>query len=130
MFFKEIKNKDGKTKEEKIGHTCIIEIKKSPSEKTSSRVEYPILYKRTNGNSIWIEKEIIDQSLFWGYIIRSGAWFKWELNLLEELRKINPDTPPQIQGEKTLVEFLEGNKEITDFLYKKIVDSITSLKAK
>ena len=43
-----------------IGHYCKIVFRKSVNEKTGAQVRYPIRYGRSDGNSIWIEKEIID----------------------------------------------------------------------
>lgn len=106
-------------KSKKIGHNCIVQFKKTINEKTGTKVKYPIIYGRENGNSIWIEREIFDQLLGWNGLKRKGGWLEFSEEMSSELSKIDPETPKQIQGEENLVKFLESKPKITDYLYNK-----------
>lgn len=113
-------------KGKKLGHNCIIQFKKSTNEKTGTKVKYPIIYGRANGKSIWIEREIFDQLLIWGMLKRKVGWLEFIPNLLEELIKIEPSTPKQIQGEENFIKFLESNPKLTEFLYKKFQETLSN----
>ena len=57
-----------------IGHFAKVTVKKSPNEITNLTIPYPIKYGRTNGNSIWIEKEVVDLLFIWEFLTRKGSW--------------------------------------------------------
>lgn len=99
-----------------LGHIAKITVKKSPNEKTNYTLEYPIKYGRTGGNSIWIEREVIDMLYMWGYINRKGAWISCEEDFLSILKNNNFDFPEKIQGEANLNKELENNKDLVVFL--------------
>ena len=93
-------NPDAETVDKKgnpIGHMCKIAFKKSVNEKTGARVRYPIKYGRTNGNSIWLEKELIDMMALWGYFEKSGAWIKFSEDIYEKYKDIA--LPEKVQGQ-------------------------------
>lgn len=107
-------------KSKKIGHNCIIRFKKSTNEKTGNIIKYPIIYGRSNGNSIWIEKEIYNMMLFWGHLKSKGAgWLEFDKDFFEELKKVDETFPTKIQGEDTLIKILESKPKVVEFLYKK-----------
>jgi RecA/RadA recombinase len=106
-------------KSKKIGHNCIVHIKKSINETTGTKIKYPIIYGRENGKSIYIEKEILDQLLIWDMVKVKASWFVFETSVLSELKKIDPEIPEKIQGEGQFVTYLESKPDITDYLYKK-----------
>ncbi len=114
-------------KSERLGHNCIITIKKSPNERTGQKVKYPVLYGRKDGNAVWTEKELFDQCIWFGMMKRKGAWVEWDSSVLAELQKIDPETPKQINGEDNFVQFLESKPEITKFLYNKSISLISSM---
>jgi len=99
-----------------LGHIAKITVKKSPNEKTNYTLEYPIKYGRTGGNSIWVEREIIDMLYMWGYINRKGAWISCEEDFLSILKENKFDFPEKIQGEGNLNKELENNKDLVMFL--------------
>jgi len=103
-----------------IGHYCKIIFRKSVNEKTGAIVRYPIRYGQTNGNSIWVEREIIDMMKLWGYIEQKGAWISIDEEITEACKKEEIDCPEKIQGEAKLVEFLEENKKFRDFILQYI----------
>ena len=60
--------REGSTKDSKIiGHQCNI-FKKTPNEKTGVRVEYPIKYGAQNGESVWVEMEIMEMMKMWDMV--------------------------------------------------------------
>lgn len=101
-----------------LGHIAKITVKKSPIEKTNYTLEYPIKYGRTGGNSIWVEREIIDMLYMWGYINRKGAWISCEEDFISTLKQNDFEFPDKIQGESNLNKELEANPELVDFLIK------------
>jgi len=105
-----------------IGHFCKIIFRKSVNEKTGATVRYPIRYGQKDGNSIWIEREIIDMMKLWGYIEQKGAWISFDQEIIELAKNKNIECPEKIQGEPKLVKFIEENKDFSSF----ILDHITS----
>lgn len=107
-----------------LGHIAKMTVKKSPNEKTNYVLEYPIRYGRKNGNSIWVEKEIIDMLYIWGYINKKGAWISTDPDFLSMLSDNNFTFPEKVQGENKLNQELESNKELVNFLidhFKEII---------
>jgi len=107
-----------------LGHIAKITVKKSPNEKTNYTLEYPIKYGRTGGNSIWVEREIIDMLYMWGYIERKGAWISCEEDFLSILKEKGFDFPEKIQGESNLNKELESNQDLVSFLIDHFKDLI------
>ena len=110
-----IKDKDDKP----TGHMCKIVFRKTPNEKTGQEVKYPIKYGRKNGQSIWVEYEIIDQLLTWGMATAKGAWVTISDSLIQELKDNSLELEKQHQGVDNLRKYLEENEPITEYLFKK-----------
>ena len=89
---------------------------KSTNESTGNVVKYPIRYGRLNGKSIWVEREIVDLLLMWGYMEKKGSWFTFdeEVSLFLEKEKIKAQT--KFQGIASIQEYLEKNKDVTSCL--------------
>jgi RecA/RadA recombinase len=110
-----------------IGHFAKATVKKSPNEKTNLTIPYPIKYGRSNGNSIWIEKEIVDMLYAWEFISRKGAW----INISEEFRQLVLEEtaiiiPEKIQGADNLFLFIENDIKLASFLigyFKKLINN-------
>jgi len=100
-----------------IGHYCKIKFRKSINEKTGAEIRYPIKYGRTNGNSIWREKEIIDMLYLWGFIEKKGAWISIDEEMLKEIREKKLECPDKIQGDLKLLNLLESDGKLKDFFY-------------
>src|SRR3990167_7563115 len=114
-------------KSKKIGHNCIVQLKKSINEKTGNKIKYPIIYGRAGGKSVWVEREVFSQLLSWQMVKRKASWLEWDANTLQEISKLdNEEFPKQIHGEDNFVKFLESKPEITDYLYNKIKDTLLS----
>jgi recombination protein RecA len=103
-----------------IGHFCKVKFRKSINEKTGATVRYPIRYGRTNGNSIWEEREIIDMMKLWGYIEQKGAWITIDKDIVSACEEKNIECPEKIHGELKLLEMVENNKKFKKFILSQI----------
>jgi RecA/RadA recombinase len=103
-----------------IGHYCKVRFRKSINEKTGAQVRYPIRYGRADGNSIWLEKEIIDMMYLWGFIEKKGAWISFDEDILKELAENKIECPDKIQGDNKLLDLIESNGNLKDFFYNTI----------
>jgi RecA/RadA recombinase len=103
-----------------IGHYCKVRFRKSVNEKTGAQVKYPIRYGRTDGNSIWLEKEIIDMMYLWGFIEKKGAWISFDEDIIKDLSKSKIECPEKIQGDQKLLDLLESNGKLKDYFYNTI----------
>jgi len=110
-----------------IGHYCKIVFRKSVNEKTGAQVKYPIRYGRTNGNSVWVEKEILDLLKNWGFLEQKGAWISTDEDLLSKLKDANFDFPEKVQGEQKLLDILEKDLKLRDYLYNILTEEIINI---
>ena len=110
--------KDGKT----IGHNARVCFKKSDNEEDGTIVEYPIKHKQIGGNSVWNSREVAEAALAWGALQKRGAWINLNKELFEEVIKIKPEWPEQIQGLDNLYSLMEDpdNIDVFNFLDKRI----------
>lgn len=104
-----------------IGHYAKAKIIKANNESYNQEVKYPICYKRTNGQSIWREKEVIDMLLAWTLVVRAGAWYKPEENFLQEVRDKGFDMADKYQGLENLSNYLNVNPSLIDYLFDKFM---------
>jgi RecA/RadA recombinase len=104
-----------------IGHWCKIMFRKTPNEKTGVEVKYPIKYGRDNGNSIWIEYEVIEQLKAWEMIEAKTAWITVCDDLLKELAENGFTVPKQIQGMDNFRKLLEEDQKLTAYLFEKFI---------
>ena len=130
LEFQERYNKDrimqGSGKEEKaVGHWCNIIFRKTPNEKTGVRVKYPIKYRAEDGESVWVEYELLDKMEMWGMAQRKGAWFTIADEIVEELTKATgSEVKKQHQGEENFRKYLTENKDIKDYLFNKFKEAL------
>jgi RecA/RadA recombinase len=91
-----------------IGRMAKIKIWKSTNETSMIPISYPIKFGRKNGTSIWVEREIVDLLLAWGFIEKKGSWFNSSDDLTEflgeEFKK---------QGLDNIYGALEQDKDLT-----------------
>jgi hypothetical protein len=109
-----------------IGHFAKVTVKKSPIEKTNLTIAYPIRYGRTNGNSVWIEKEVIDMLYVWEFINKKMSWISITEEFKELLAENNLELPEKIQGNENLFKLIEDNKDLLSFLisyFKKTINN-------
>jgi len=109
-----------------IGHFCKVVIKKSPNEKSKVKFQYPIKYGRSDGRSVWLEKEIVDMLMRWELVTRSGAWYYVAEDFSLTLKENGFSAPEKFQGENAIFEFVESDAKLVNFLHKYFVDMIFS----
>ena len=103
-----------------IGHWSKILLRKTTNEKDGTEVTYPIRHGRSDGKSVWLEYEIADMLIQWGFAKKSGAWIAFDKALIDELKKeTDQDLPEKIQGMEQLRTFLEENPKICIYLFNK-----------
>lgn len=94
-----------------IGHFAKVLILKSPNETTGMLIRYPIKHGRTGGNSVWIEREVIDMLLMWEYIEKKASWFYFDEEIKSYCLEKNIELQSPIQGMPKLYSYLEENKD-------------------
>lgn len=105
-----------------IGHYCKVCLVKTDNEKNQVKLTYPIKYGRTNGTSVWKEREVFQQLLAWDLLKKTGeksSWMTVNPDLRKELLEIDSEAPEKIQGEDKICDYLEANPKVTDYLYSK-----------
>jgi len=105
-------------KGEPIGHYCKIRFRKTVNEKTGSTVRYPIKYGQKDGKSVWRAREILDMLYLFNLIDKKGAWISVSEDLIKELSDKKLEINEKFQGEQRLIDFLEDNEKLADFLYE------------
>lgn len=105
-------------KGEPIGHYCKIKFRKSVNEKTGSTATYPIKYGQKEGKSIWRAREILDMLYLFNLIEKRGAWISISEELISELSNKKIEINEKFQGEQRLIDFIEDNESLSDFLYE------------
>ena len=105
-------------KGEPIGHYCKIRFRKTVNEKTGSTVRYPIKYGQKDGKSVWRAREILDMLYLFNLIDKKGAWISVSEDLIKELSDKKLEINEKFQGEQRLIDFLEENEKLSDFLYE------------
>jgi len=109
------------------GHFCKIIFRKSVNEKTGAQVRYPIRYGRKNGTSVWVERELIDLLYLWGYLEKKGAWISFDSELLKKMAAAKIECVEKIQGEPKLVDYIEKDPKLQDFLLTHIKEEFAAL---
>ncbi len=99
-----------------LGHFAKVTVKKSPNEKTNLTIAYPIKYGRTNGNSIWIEKEIVDLLLIWEFITKGGSWYTPTEEFEELLAENSLPVFGKAQGINSVFNKIEQDPLLSKFL--------------
>ena len=110
-----------------MGHFCKIIFRKSVNEKTGIQVRYPIRYGRKNGTSVWIERELIDLLYLWGYLEKKGAWITFDPDILQKIHAKKIECLEKIQGEPKLVDYIERNIPLQEFLLSHIKEEFANL---
>lgn len=113
-------------KNKKIGHVVKGIVRKSDNEKYDAKFEYAVKYGRTDGNSVWAERDVLDQLIAWEFLKREGAKGSFMMNpsLLEDLKKIDPEAPEKFRGMKAGLLYLEAQPAVTKFLMEKFKSTL------
>jgi hypothetical protein len=101
-----------------LGVYATVEIKKSASDSTGTKVKIPIKKGRV-GCAIWIEKEVVDMVLQYGMLTRKGAWYSFDEKLVEEAKADSVEIKVQHQGINGVFEYVEENKPVFEWLLGK-----------
>lgn len=108
-----------------IGHWSKILLRKTTNEKDGVEITYPIRHGRTGGRSVWLEYEIADMLIQWGFAKKSGAWINFDTGLIKDIKEdIDADMPEKIQGMDQLRNFLENNNKICNYLFDKFKNAL------
>lgn len=115
-------------KNNKIGHVVKGFIRKSDNEKYDQKFEYCVKYGRKDGNSVWCEREILDQMILWSMLKRESAQSSLVLSdgMLEELRKIDPEIPDKFRTLDKGYDYLESKPDVTKYLSNKFKSALCS----
>ena len=111
-----------------IGHQCKIIFRKSINEKTGTSIRYPIRYGRTDGKSVWREREVLDMAYLWGFLEKKGAWISLDKEIIEKCEKAKIEFVEKIQGEPKLIDYLETHEPFCNLLLELIKQEVDSLK--
>ena len=104
-FYKSLMKKYDQEKNKIIGRYAKITVKKSPNEKTNCIIQYPIIYGRSGGRSIWVEKEILDMMFLWDLATKKGAgWIEFDEDFLSMLKEEEIDFPEKNSRRKSAFE--------------------------
>lgn len=101
-----------------IGHFAKATVKKSPNERTNLTISYPVKYGRKGGNSVWVEKEVVDLLLAWEFFVKRTAWLIPSEEFNELLKEAGLEPMDKVQGLDNLYEKIESNKDLLEFLLK------------
>ena len=125
-----LQNPSLKTIDEKknpiIGHFAKVLIAKSPNEKSNVTLTYPVRYNRSGGNSIWIEKEVVDLLYAWDFVEKKGSWIKPTDDFKDLLNDNKLQFPEQVQGDNNLFKILDEDEKLCKFLIDYFKQQITS----
>lgn len=115
-----IKEDENDKNSKPIGHYCKINIVKSNNETYGQNIRYPIKYGRTGGKSVWIEKEIADFALMWGFTIKEKSSYLFSKEMFAELVENKIEVEEKISvGISKYMKFFEDRPDVTNYLYNK-----------
>jgi len=100
-----------------------VEIKKSSTDVTGSKVRIPIK-KGRSGCAIWVEKELVDMIVAFELISKKGAWYSFSDTIIAMAKQDGVEIQPQHQGISSVYEYIENNKEVFEWLLKKVKEII------
>lgn len=107
-----------------IGHWCEIIFRKSMNEKTGSVLRYPIKYGRTNGSSVWVEREIVDLMIMFELIKKKGSWLFVDETVLSELKIAGLECVDKLQGLDNFYQYFEDNPALTKHFQLKFQETL------
>lgn len=111
-------------KNKAIGVYATIEIKKSSTDVTGTKVKIPIKKGRI-GNQIWTEKELTDMILSFSLATRKAAWITFDQAIIDQAKQEGIELKSQIQGMNQLYDYLENDKQAFNFFLTKIKAAIS-----
>lgn len=106
-----------------LGVWATVEIKKSATDTTGTKVKIPIKKGRV-GCAIWVEKEVVDLALSYDLVKRSGAWFSFDAALVKEAKEAGITLKDKVQGLNGLYDYVENDRAVFEWLlarFKKLL---------
>lgn len=99
---------------------------KSTNESTGQTVKYPIKHGRSNGKSIWIEREVVEMLIMWGLIEKTGSWFTIDAEVKAYVESKGLTIKEKFQGMQSIYEFLEEDEAMTKVLVNFVKENFLS----
>lgn len=132
MILEDPDQKPDAQKNKIIGVYATIEIKKSGTDVTGTKIKIPIRKGRV-GSAIWIEKEIVDMLLQWQLLAKGrdektgkekgGAYLYFDPKLIEEVKAATGlELPKGVNGMENAYNAIEPLKPVVAYLFKKFTD--------
>lgn len=122
-FVKDLITTQPNGKGDQLGHWCKVIFRKSSNEKTGIEVRYPIKYRASSGQSIWVEKEVADMMLAWDMATAKGAWVTVSDEIIEEVKKETKlEFKKQHQGMDNFGKYFEENPDLGKYIFHKFRD--------
>lgn len=101
-----------------LGVWATVEVKKSATDVTGTKVKIPIKRGRI-GCAIWAEKEVVDMALSYDLIKRSGSWMTFDPLLVKEAKEQGIEIKEKVQGISGLYEYMETDKQLFDWMFSR-----------
>jgi hypothetical protein len=101
-----------------LGIYATVEIKKSGTDVTGTKIKIPIK-KGVVGCQIWKSKEVGDSILQWSLANRAGAWITFGESIKSEAKEAGIELVEKVQGLNAFYDYLEKNENVCDWFYEK-----------
>lgn len=105
-------------KNKTLGLYSTIEILKSATDESKTRVRIPIKKGRI-GNQIWTEKEVSDLIIAYELMTKGGSWLTFDEKLRQSAREEGIELIEKVQGQNKLYAYLEENPPVLNWFKKK-----------
>ncbi len=108
-------------KNKTVGVWATIEIKKSATDTTGTKVKIPIKKGRV-GPAIWLEREVGDIAVGWELYKKAGSWLTLQADhpIIAEGIKEGIEFKEKVQGMNGLYEYIESDKRVFEWIYGKL----------
>ncbi len=107
-----------------LGLYATIEIKKSATDETGTKLRIPIKKGRI-GNQIWIEKEITDLIISYELVNKAGSWLSFDQSIIDEAAKDGVEIVEKVQGATKLYSYLEENPSVLNWFKEKLAPMLS-----
>lgn len=119
MILEKPNEKPDPVKNKTLGLYATIEITKSGTDVSQTKVKIPIK-KGVVGPAIWVEKEVVDMAMSYEMLKRSGAWYKFSDDVMKMAEADGIFLKDSIQGESGVFEYFSSNKDVLAWFENKI----------
>lgn len=124
-IYEKEKEKPDPIKNKCLGLYATVDIKKSSTDVTGSRVRIPIQKGRI-GNAIWKEREVVELAVQWGLLVGKGAWFNFGETLIEQALADGVVLKEQHQGLNGVYKYIDENKDVFNWLYNRFSKTVSA----